>query len=59
MGFLFLFIVLVDDLNNVSQFITMSFCLSDRNYFKKLYFQIIFFGLTVELRVYFNLIKIN
>ena len=29
MGLLFLFTVLVDDLNNVSQFITMSFCLSD------------------------------
>ena len=29
MGLLFLFTVLVDDLNNVSQFIIMSFCLSD------------------------------
>ena len=29
MGLLFLFTVLVDDLNNVNQFITMSFCLSD------------------------------
>ena len=29
MGLLFLVTVLADDLNNVSQFITMSFCLSD------------------------------
>ena len=29
MGLLFIFTVLVDDLNNVRQFITMSFCLSD------------------------------
>ena len=33
MGLLFLFTVLVDDLNNVSQFITMSFCLSDIFFF--------------------------
>ena len=39
MGLLFLFTVLVDDLNNVSQFITMSFCLSFVTYkFKKLDF---------------------
>ena len=29
MGSLFLFTILVDDLNNATQFIAMSFCLSD------------------------------
>ena len=59
MGLRFLFIVLVD-LNNVTQFITMSFCLSDIN-LKKLDFlkKKKKFCLNVELLVYINLIKIN
>ena len=61
MGLLFLFTVLVDDLNNVSQFITMPFCLSDILIKNTIFFKMIVYNycLTVELLVYFNLIKIN
>ena len=66
MALIFLFTVLVDDLNNVSQFITMSFFKVTYK-FKKLDFLksiVVFvsffnFCLTVELLVHFNLIKIN
>ena len=42
MGLLFVFTVSVDGLNNISQFITMSFCLSDIN-LRNFIFQIVLF----------------
>ena len=54
MGLLFLFTVLVADLNNVSQFITMPFCLSDILIKNTIFFKLLFlkFCLTVELLVF-------
>ena len=54
MGLLFLFTVLVDDLNNVSQFITMPFCLSDILIKNTIFFKMIVYNycLTVELLVF-------